>query len=295
MWCRSSVSRVCQQENLLFPRNLILPPASRFNARFVIRILFFYTLFVYSLPFCPPFRSLFWYWLYIKSPAHHSPLRLIWVDVTVQPFAHLTYICCRYIDMYECMRVCVFWSRVTINLPLCWQAGIALMTLSGSTRGGWRDKLTWYYITSPSLYMGAVLETTRIFRVKSSNFLCPLSSSRFCLIWSAALVFLADFQNPPCAKYSSLFFHSLSPCVCVCFCASRPNRRTAKGSKWRSELEVRADCVNSDELSCLMTKIKSNKSTREAWRDGGRERRREGRNEIMESEPKRAAETETGR
>lgn len=100
-------SRVCQQENLLFPRNLILPPASRFNARFVIRILFFYTLFVYSLPFCPPFRSLFWYWLYIKSPAHHSPLRLIWVDVTVQPFAHLTYICCRYIDMYECMRVCV--------------------------------------------------------------------------------------------------------------------------------------------------------------------------------------------
>ena len=129
------------------------------------------------------------------------------------------------------MSARVFWSRVTINLPLCWQPGIALMTLSGCTRGGWRDKLTWYYITSLLLYMGAMLETTLIFRVKSSNFLCPLSSLRFCLIWSAALVFLADFQNSP-PVLNTHHYSSILSLVCVCvFLRESSQQKDGEGFK----------------------------------------------------------------
>ena len=81
-WCRSSISRVCQQENLLFPRNLILPPASRFNARFVIRILFIPCLFT-RLPSVPPSLPFFLYWLYIKNVLH-TTARCDWSESMLQ-------------------------------------------------------------------------------------------------------------------------------------------------------------------------------------------------------------------
>ena len=78
-------------------------------------------------------------------------------------------------------------------------------------------------------------------------------------------------------------------------CASLTDRRTGEGSKWRSALEVSAYCVNSDKWSCLMMKIKSNKSTREAERQTGWEKKKkkaERMKELKETERESGTERE---